>query len=457
MATTTTKTNQKKVNPNLKENLCCILFFLLLPIFALVTHYSIIGCVLLGVCAAALIVSFAVLDPADEQLAIGHFGVYFASSMLTVLGINFIPFADSNYTFNIDASTAYPEQAGVGLILFVAATVLKLFAFKKYIKTERNQLIRLVLDHLQTGGIFFCFIANFQESYLYDEKVLPMIMGVFTLLFVLFDCYDYYRTGLKRHHTTNIIFSIILYVVMLAGMLISREFNTIELLHTHFFALLKEQFTQELLIFVVPMLMALVSYIVCFKGPFASSEVRTFAVYLLFMLPMYLIQLLEELNYGWMLTFVHTGILAFALFYKGTAGGRLEKTFAAHKEYRVAISGFVLLICMLLMVERAYLAMVALLAFSIIMVFVLTRSKPIAGRVIWQVAMAGFTVLSIAAMLSLTTPIQDILMAILLWFITAAAMYLFTRGKAQKADKYLMTAIGLGSFILQLVFCLIVI
>lgn len=445
-------TNKKaSVNPNLKENLCCALFFLLLPLFALINSYTVYGCVIFGVAAAFMIVRYAVMDPADEQLVIGHFGAYFAVSMIAVLGINFVSMLPTTFIFNIDASTAYDEHSLGGLVFAGIALVLKLFVFKKYNSDKFNQFIRMILDHLLTGCLFYGLIITFQEEYFAENNIILQIMAFFALLFILFDSYELYRTGSRRHHKRNIGAAVALYVFMLAGMLISKDFNTVTLLHDKFFALLQWQMVEKFIVFAVPMLVALVSYIVCFKGPFASQEVRIFAIYLLFMLPMRLMTLEHEVKYGWMLGFIHTAILAFALFYKGKAGGKLEQVFAAHKEYRVAISGIILLICMNLMKDEAYLTMVMLLAFTVVMVFLLTRSKPVSGKVIWQAAIAGFGLLSAALIFSASLPIKYVFAAVLIWFMSASALYLFTRGKINKADGWIMSVIGVSSLILQLV------
>ncbi len=454
MAKTETKKTKQR-NPNMKENLCCVLFFLLLPTFALVNSYSVLGCVVLGVTAALMITLYVAVIPSDRQLAFSEFGQYLTVSMISVLLINFfyvLPGAE--FYFNIDANSEYFEHTPAGLLLAAVCVALKIFVFKKYKTSERNQLIRMVLDHLMVGSLFYGLMITFQEYAFGETNPLLVMMAIFTMLYILFDSYHFYRTGNKKYHEVNVGMSILLYILMLAGMLLIRGVTTVDLLYGRFFDLLETQMQQNFLVFVIPMLIALISYIVCFKGPYAASEVRILAVYTLFMLPIYLITKGGELKFGWMLGFTHTAILAFALFYKGNAGGKLEKAFATHKEYRVAISGILLCICAVLMLQAAYPAMVALIAFALVMIFILTRSKSVPGKVIWQVAVAGFAVLSVAVLLSIMQPLKIVLAAVMLWFISAAAIYLFTRGKSQKNDKWINLAIGISSFALQLVLCL---
>ena len=448
-------TNKKaSVNPNLKENLCCALFFLLIPLYALVNNNTVYGCIVFGVIAAYTILRYAVFDAPDEQLAIGHFGAYFTTAMIGVILIDLASFLPSRLIFNFDVSPYFEEESFVGLVLGVAMIALKIFVFKSDSYRSFNRLCRIAANHLMIASFAYVLILTFLESGHPAGNVMLPVMAVCAFVYIACDCYEQYRLGFEKHHSRNIGASILLYAVMLFTMLCFPNFNTVTLLYDRFFGLFKVQFVSGILIYAVLMLFSLVCYIICFKGPFASHEIRCFAVYLLFGLTMYRMMLTAHIEFGWLMLFIHTGVLLFALFYKGKAGGKLERTFARHKEYRVAVSGIVLLFAMIMLRDQLYLAMMVLLAFSLVMVFVLTREKDIASKIVWQVVLAGVAVFAASRLISAEADSKYLLAVAMTWFMPAAAMVIFNRGKEEGKDNWAVRTIGILGILLQILMML---
>ena len=95
-----------------------------------------------------------------------------------------------------------------------------------------------------------------------------------------------------------------------------------------------------------------------------------------------------------------------------------------------------------------------LLAFAMVMVFVLTREKDIASKIVWQVVLAGVAVFAASRLISAEADSKYLLAVAMTWFMPAAAMVIFNRGKEEGKDNWAVRTIGILGILLQILMML---
>ncbi len=457
---------QKMKNPILKENLCCIFFFLLLPLFALIQNYSPLGIAVFAAAALFLILRFGVFDRPVDQVVMAHFGWYLSISLFAVIGIGIVSVINerdlSLFTVRPFEHIIEPEDYGIfsaaeaGILFFggIALLVSRRFLAPKNVKTGGRMFYRCFVSHFVLAAYFYIACA----VYITEKEQLQVLWYFFLTLFLLFLCcdeYRLYREKLSRKGTALLPAGLLYAAVWVVTMLFYRM-NSTALIWDLFLEPLWRLLGTSLLTAAVPLFYMVVTLIVCWKGSFASQEVRLCSVYALFLVLMGTLLSSNQIMLGWLAPVIHTAVFLFAVFYNRGAGGALEAKFFAHKEYKSAYSGITMLLCLLLLRYEWYLSAAVLLAYAVILIFILTRDAlKVTNTRVWESVELGVSLFVLSIYISDGAPLVFCLGCGVIWLFTTAALELFGRHSvSRKLDLGLQAAMGAVGIILQAVLLL---
>lgn len=444
---------EKKENQILKENLCCILFFLLLPLFALTLQSTPIGIGILIAAAALLILRFAVFDKPETVLTVGHFGWYLTISLIATIGIRIAAIAPVHWGYAGPRSfSTVVERVGVELLigvgLFIVGAVL--FSYRPN-RTGRN-LVRTIIDHLALVLLFWSGMS------LFIPKIREVELLLFLpLFFILCDCYEQQRRTGRQRHTNAMLAAAVLYGTILLGTaFVPVEADILTLLgEIGVFGQLKAQLISSSVLWLVPMLYGLTVFLVCFKGSYAAQEVRYLGLYLVFSVPLFRNMLAKGAEYAWVLPLILTCVLLFCLFYPKTPSGAVEQKFAAHKEYRIAYAGIFLWLCMPALKTGSYLPAFVLAAFGLVFFALLQAKKLLKGSIVWQVFCSGTAITVWSMLYAAGKPVTMQLACGMIALLTASALWLYHQnapGVKKRIDGWITAGIGVLAVMLQLAF-----
>lgn len=460
-AKTETASKARPRNPILKENFCCVLFFLLLPFAALTVRMSLTGAIIFAAMALLLILRFAVFDKPDEQLAIGHFGWYFTISMITVFGIHLVYKLPDVWIWQGNAGIRYPEELGnpafAVLAVSAALLVVKKFLFGGNIQTGKR-VIRAILDHLALAGIFTAALIPVVNPWIphsIREKIVLMV--VLALYFSFCDCYEQcrvYTASGALHHKSTMRAAAVLYAVVLIGMFITPQTDSFILLFD-FTQNIITSVTDSILIYLIPLIFCAVTYFVCFKGPFASQEIRIFTTSFFLLWTMFRYIGVHQTAYGWLILLVMAGIAMFALFYRGKPDNLVEKKFIGHREYQVLYAGASLWLCLIALQRGYYLTVAVIAAAAIVLLFLFctavnhAEKAELIGKAYWMVVSGAAALAAWSMLLTVHVPANLQMGSLLIGGVTEAALILYARGKQDKFDKGMLSLICVVSCLLQ--------
>ena len=105
---------------------------------------------------------------------------------------------------------------------------------------------------------------------------------------------------------------------------------------------------------------------------------------------------------------------------------------------------------MVMLREQQYLAMAVLIAFVLILVFVLTREKDVASKAVWQIVLAGFAIFAVSQVVAVADSMKYMLAIAMVWFMPASALFIFNRSREEKKDRWAVLLIGITGIVLQM-------
>lgn len=452
----------KMKNPILKENLCCIFFFLLLPLFALIQNYSPLGIAVFAAAALFLVLRFGVFDRPADQVVIAHFGWYLSVSLLAVIGINlfwtlkiYVSFSAMLREFEqmIEPEGYLFSSTEAGFLFFggIALLISRRFFAPKGAKTSGRMFYRRLVSHLVLAAYFYIASAFYvvQPNQLVTLRLLYLALFGF---FLFCDVYRQYREKITRKGSA-LGSAAMIYVVIWAVMMLFRLTSATELLWEMCLLPLRQLLGTSLLTIAIPLLYVVVTLIVCWKGSFASQEVRLCGVYVFFLLLMEALLSSNQITLGWLAPAIHSAVFLFAVFYTRGAGGALEVKFSAHKEYKTAYSGITMFLCLLLLRYELYLSAVVLLAYAVILIFILTRDAlKVTNTRVWEAIVFGVSLFTLSIYISGGAPMVFCLGCGIIWLFTTAALELFGKHSvSKKPDLVLQAGLGAVGIVLQVV------